>query len=90
MSVPNGPTALIDPKQLPTIREAPFSERIAQAASERLGLSRAVARLLAGHYLDLAPVPTADGSLYWIGSAIGLGTVGPQAAHTGSGTRTRQ
>jgi hypothetical protein len=68
MSIPNGPTALIDPKQLPTIRQAPFSERIAQAASETLGLGREVARLLAGQYLDLEPVPTAEGFLYWIGS----------------------
>jgi len=66
MSVPAGPVALIDPKQLPTIREAPPSEGIAQAASETLGLSRSVARLLARHYLDLANAPTRDGFLYWI------------------------
>lgn len=68
MSVPTGPVALIDPKQLPTIREAPLSERIAQAGSETLGLSRSVARLLARHYLELANAPTADGFLYWISS----------------------
>jgi hypothetical protein len=68
MSVPAGPIALIDPKQLPTIREAPLSEQIAQAGSETLGLSRSVARLLARHYLDLANVPTKDGFLYWLSS----------------------
>ena len=68
MSIPDGPIALIDPKQLPRIREAPFSDRIAQAASETLGLSRSVARLLAGYYLDLATAPTENGFLHWIGS----------------------
>jgi len=66
MSVPSGPIALIDPKQLPTIREAPLAERIAQAGSETLGLSGSVARLLAQHYLDLAISPTRDGFLHWI------------------------
>jgi hypothetical protein len=68
MSVPSGPVALIDPKQLPTIREAPLSERLAQAGSETLGLSGSVARLLAQHYLDLAVAPTRDGFLHWISS----------------------
>ena len=68
MSVPSGPVALIDPKQLPTIREAPLAERIAQAGSETLGLSGSVARLLAQHYLDVAIAPTRDGFLHWISS----------------------
>ena len=66
MSVPSGPVALIDPKQLPTIREAPLSERIAQAGSETLGLNGSVARLLAQHYLDVANAPTRDGFLHWL------------------------
>jgi hypothetical protein len=68
MSVPSGPVALIDPKQLPTIREAPLSERIAQAGSETLGLNGSVARLLAQHYLDVANAPTRDGFLHWLSS----------------------
>jgi hypothetical protein len=68
MSVQSGPVAMIDPKQLPTIREAPLSERIAQAGSETLGLSRSVAQVLARHYLDLANAPTEDGFLSWISS----------------------
>ena len=66
MSVPRGPIALIDPKQLPTVREAPLSERIAQAGSETLGLNGSVARLLAQHYLDVANAPTRDGFLHWL------------------------
>jgi hypothetical protein len=66
MSVRTGPTALIDPKQLPTLSRVPFEERIAQAASETLGLSRSAARLLAEHYLDLAISPSNGGFLQWI------------------------
>jgi hypothetical protein len=68
MSIPSGPVALVDPKQLPTVREVPSCERIAQAASETLGLSRSVAVLLARRYLDLATSPTENGFLHWIGS----------------------
>jgi hypothetical protein len=68
MSVRSRPIALVDPKQLPTTRGAPFDERIAQAASEALGLSRARARLLAEHYLDQANSPSKSGFLHWIRS----------------------
>ena len=68
MSVRTGSTALLDPKQLPTIREAPVSERIAQAASETLGLNGSVARLLARQYLDLVSAPTENGFLHWLDS----------------------
>jgi hypothetical protein len=65
MSVRTGPTASIDPKQLPTLG-IPLEERIAQAASETLGLSRSVALLLAEQYLDLATSPSSEGFLQWI------------------------
>ena len=68
MSVRHGREALIDPKQMPVSRPAAaVVERLAGAASQRLGIPGPLARRLAQDYLDGTGEVDEERFLRWIG-----------------------
>ena len=67
MSVRHGSQALIDPKQMPVSRPAAaVVERLADAASQRLGIPGPLARRLAQDYLDATDRISEERFLRWI------------------------
>ena len=70
MSVRHGSEALIDPKQMP-VRSRPATavvERLADAASQRLGIPGSLARRLAEDFLASPYQVTEERFLSWIGA----------------------
>jgi hypothetical protein len=69
MSVAHGPYALVDPRQAGLRRKDP-ADRLAEAASESLGIPRRHARRLAETYLTRSAELNEGRFLRWIGGEV--------------------
>jgi hypothetical protein len=69
MSVPHGPDALVDPKQTGAPRKS-AADRLAEAASESLGIPRRHAHRLAETYLRGSTESNEGRFLRWIGGEV--------------------